>query len=54
MGRACMLIGPSDTLWNMLTLVPITTASTSTSEVRKLDKLKIFSLNQDDNGEFGN
>lgn len=34
MDKANMLTGPNDTLWNTLTLVPIITGSTSTSEVR--------------------
>lgn len=33
MDQANMLTGPNDTLWSMLTLVPITTESTSTLEV---------------------
>lgn len=36
MGQANMQTGPNDTLWSMLTLAPITTESTSTSEVSKI------------------
>lgn len=35
MGKANTPTGPSDTLWNMSTSEPITTGSTSTSEVSK-------------------
>lgn len=43
-GLVNMPTGPNDTLWNMLTLVPITTESTFISEVRKLDSLGFFDL----------
>lgn len=36
MGQANTLTDPNDTLWNMLTSAPITTESTSTSEVNKI------------------
>lgn len=39
MGQVNMLTGPKGTLWNMLTLVPITTESTSISEVRILHRV---------------
>lgn len=37
MAQVNMLTGPRDILWNMLTLVPITTESISILEVRELD-----------------
>lgn len=41
MGQANILTGPSDTLWNMLTLEPITIENTFTSEVCKEESLEL-------------